>query len=409
MKIESKPSIFNVALLSVALLVATAASADDGAGTYGYVPGLPVTLGKGFTPKDPMQDHLICFQGIKTRQLNSGVSDATSVSVNIVQTTRDLKSVLGIDEKIDASMLTFSGHESFGFSSDQELNENDVNIVVQGWTEYSGETLDLSGASYIPEIKKLVNDGNLKEVTRRCGVELVNTVRRGASISVIITIHGLSDSEKQSMNLNVSGGGGIGPFSASAEVKVNSLLNGSSSSAQISMQAFARGGAGLSSFAPLVSEILSESKSISVLASGISSALSSLTPENGALIGFSTIPFPYVDLNQQNLISDLKEQKLSDLVEVYRSELNRYEFVHKLFMEEDDLHEHPPVFDHLSPDLIASARGDLPKEEAYLASIAGAHQACLNNVSPGLGACAIPTEPDTNSFNLLYFIVSELL
>jgi len=377
----------------IALGCSSVANASHPQGNYGYFPGLPIAIGKGFTPKAPMNDHQMCFRGLKTTPVNSGGNDGTEVRLNLVKGTQSIKKVLGIDSKIDASYLVFKGGGEFNLDLDTDISREDIHVVIQGKSDYSGSTLDFSDASYLPDIQRLLDQGNHREVIRRCGPELINTVRRGSSVAVIITIKGLSRDEQNKYDLKVSASGGIGPLSANGSYALNNLMSSSTSNRRLSFQAFVKGGTGVNALSTLVGSLIASPKDLSELKEGVIRVMENLTPETGAITGFSTIPFPGVELDHQSLISDLKADKLTEITTVYRVHHSKYERLNQLYLSKDHLGQNPKEFFGILEELIDWARAELPELERYVKTLGATHWRCLQDPDDLLPTCILPKPP----------------
>jgi hypothetical protein len=221
-------------------------------------------------------------------------------------------------------------------------------------------------------------------------------------VSLIISIHHLSNEMRESLQVQLSGSGGIGPFSGSAKTALSQVLTSSSASSDVSMNVVIRGGDGLSNLSGLVSGLLVKGQDVSKIESGISSLFNALTPDKAAVIGFVTNPYPGIPWDEEDLMSELKEQMLSRIVENYRYEFDRYGFVQNLFDEYDRSGIMPPQLVGIPEIVIESGREDMPELNAYILSLAQTHAACMKDQSATLSACVMPPVAPTADFNTLY-------
>jgi hypothetical protein len=314
---------------------------------------------------------------------------------------------MGFDTTLDASVLTSKLSATYSSSSSHEISRNSVNIVLYAKSSFSGATLDLSSARYIPWAQKLLDQRKYADFTRLCGPELVSTVSKGAVLAVVITIDGLSEAQKSQMDLKVSGSTGFGPFSAKAQAHFEKLRTSSSSRVSIGMQAYVRGGSGIPAFQSLAAALVNQSVEISKLSEGISDALKSLQPEQGAVTGFRTIPFPDVNQDEEDFLTAEKSHVLRKVAVRYREHSKRAEFMDE-FLETDWLtRPNPEERDGFTPELLEQARGELPLLKAYVRKLAETHRACLAAPSIYDAACTIDPAPLTPYSDRLYIILTE--
>jgi hypothetical protein len=376
--------------------------------TYGYLPGVDLTLGKGFSL--PQQDganvsaaKLVCLENVKAiPNPNRKVSQGLALNERIVTSNQELKTALGIDEQMDASYLVFSGSSQYDFNLDDQIDEDSLNVVIQGSAQYGPDDLDMSDVKLAPFAQQLVDQKRFDEFKAECGSQFVSELKYGTMVSLIISIHHLSDQMKESLQVQLSGSGGIGPFSGSAKTALSQVLTSSSASSNVSMNVVIRGGDGLSNLTELVSGLLSKGQDVAQIESGISSVFNALTPDKAAVIGFTTNPYPLVPWDEEDLMSELKQQMLSRIVENYRYEFERYNAVQELFDEYDRSAFLPSELVGIPDVVIDSGRAEMPALEKYILSLAETHATCMKDQSPDLSECEMPPLVPTPDFNALY-------
>lgn len=397
----------SLVLLTAALLGQTS-FAGTGAKTYGYLPGASIVMGQGFSISSPLASTAPCLENPRAfTNPNRDIGQETAVTMQVVTSTSALKTVLGIDTEMDASVLSFSGGGSLDFSSDIDITENDATVVIQGRTQYGDDLLDLSDLKYIPNAQTLIDKGNLEGFKNLCGNELISQVSYGNQISIVVSIHGLTDDEKISINSSAQASGGFDVLSASARSKINSMIEHSSTSTDVRMQAFVRGGEGLPDLKDLVAETMSNNPNLDQLAHGISNIFQQLTPQNAAVIGFTTQPYPGVDLSDVNLMGVLKTQFLESLVTRFRGFDQEYLLINNDLIDQDTNNETPADFEGLASSMISSAKLEVPKMASYLGILTNIHAACLADTTPELGACTAPARPITPNMDEIYWHVTN--
>jgi hypothetical protein len=376
--------------------------------THEYLPGAPVLLGQGYFPEAPMSSTPPCLQNIvPIVDGNRTVAQSANVSESVVSSTSGLKETLGIDVEMDASMLTYSGSGKFDYSTETNIDENDLNIVIHGSADYGNDVLDRSKSSYIPDVQKLIASGNLAEFKKECGSQLISSVSYGTRVSVLITLHNMTEEDKSTMGISVSGSGGFGPLSVSAKMNLNHMLQTNTSSHAVTKTVIVRGGDGLPNLATLVSGLQTDGQSIDQIEKGISDIFNGLSPAKAAIVGFTTIPYPGVNWDTEDFISDLKGEALSDLAEAFRYQFGKYSMIHELLLQIDQTGQIPEALQSCAQSLIDEARAEMPTVNNYVEALATAHQNCLVNPDASPSVCPMPARPTTPQFDFLYQLLTH--
>lgn len=388
-------------VMSVALFASTAQALGNQS-YYGYHPASPMALGKGFSPSEPMEEKKVCLD-FATKSQNRESADTTKVSMHFVQNTEALKRSLGIDTRVDATVLKFTGSSSYSISSNYTLNEENLNIVVKGETEYAQLALDLGKTKLLPQFQKLIHEGKMQEFERECGSRLVTSERLGVSVSLVISIQNVSRQTMVNLGLTNSGSGGIGPLSGKAQSAINAMLNSGNESHHASMQLLIRGGDGVRTTEDLISALLERGKSLSQIASGIKKILASLDYQHSAPLGYFTTPFGFgLDMNHENLITDEKEAALSQISAQYRVISGDKQYIDDLLRRYGN-GEMPEALWSVPVAILEAAPEDMKIMRSYLLELAKVHQRCLRDSSEDLHECVMPELPFAPNYEAMVY------
>jgi hypothetical protein len=239
-----------------------------------------------------------------------------------------------------------------------------------------------------------------------CGNDLITSVNYGTRVSIVISIKGISSQDKQSINASASGSAGFGPLSASAKVQISSLMKSSQASTEVKMQAFVRGGDGLSNMDELVDSLLAPHVTIDQLRSGIGKIFKSLTAEMAAVTGFTTQPYPGVSDSNANYMNAIKQQQLSYLAQNFRYQFSRYNRIFGDLNDQEMSSATTEDFRGVAPGLIANVRVELPSLKQFVSDLAQAHEDCLKDTAPELSKCGLPAKPAMPNLDLLYAMMT---
>jgi hypothetical protein len=394
-------------MMAVLSLLAWVSNAGAATHPYKYLPGLVPVLGQGFMPDNPLALPAPCMTGMGTiSNPSQNVNQSAPLDEKVVTTSSALKFVLGIDTQMDASVLVYSGSADLNINTEYDEVDNGVSVVIQGQANYGNEVLDMSKMVYRSDIQKLVDQGRVQEFHKACGDEMVTTLNKGTSVSVVITMHGVDRAFKETLTDNASASGGFGPLSASAKMQLNQMLITQSGYSELTVNVFVRGGNGLPDFAGIVASLQSTGKSWDQLEQGVAEIFKDLTPEKAAITGFVTETYPGVSDQNENLILDEKTRDLENLVSMYRYHLQQQELLEGLFQKEEQTGVAPREFSNLTDAVLDGAKQDLPVLDAYVSKLAQVHQNCLAEQSPQLDACRIPPMPQMFGVILMYDLLS---
>jgi hypothetical protein len=285
--------------------------------TYLFYPESPLHLGGGLSPNNLAQPKADCLT-YDTYLIDGDSSLKTTFSKILVRNSEQLKSALSLDAKIDASYLTFSGNSSFSYDTSSMFSGDSLTVVLTAKTEYGRKgvrnvTLNDIGKRWI---------SNGRKFAEICGTRFVNVQHNASVTSIIITISGLSESDKSGITLNLSAQGGWGPLSAGASTKFDKQLASATGQDQIDIQVVSTGGAGLSSLGDLLKSLDQKGSLVSIDAveNAMGDYLKSFTSSNAAPVAFDVTPMTFIgwDPNSVSLWTDYQQQILDQLVHSYR-------------------------------------------------------------------------------------------
>lgn len=372
--------------------------------SYDYLPGVSIVLGQGFSLKSALSSPSICIVNpTSILDPNRLVSQNSHIEELVVTSSRALKTVLGIDTQMDASILSYSGGGSFSFNSEVDISENDATVVIQGDAEYNPDILNLQNLKYRPDVQGLIDAGDIPGFHRTCGDNLITSVKRGTRVSIVLSIRGMSRQEKLDVNSSASISGSFGPLSGSAKNHINALLQSSSSTAEVKVQVFVRGGDGLPNLDSLVNALLLNGTSLQQFTTGISELLKALPGDKAAAIGFTTQPYPGVDSESENVNDIMKTNALSILTDDFRSQDSRYERLSSDFNSQQMTGIIPDDFSNIVSGLLDNANQEMPLLQQYVQLLAQAHEKCfLSKPDQIATSCVVPKRPSMPFIDVLY-------
>jgi len=237
---------------------------------------------------------------------------------------------------------------------------------------------------------KLLADG--PRFAKVCGTHYVSTERRGSSVSAVVSISGLSASEKQDISAEMNASGGWGPLSASAAAKFQQQLSKATQSGRTKIQVVATGGNGFAELGTVVARLSAGENSLPAIANELGEYMKQFNAENSARIGFhvrSMEDFGW-DPKAVDLWSDVKNRRLLALTDEYRQISDLIESARGIaagvdsrtkIVTEEQRRQIPVVINNL---------------EAYLSQLASVHTTC-KEATPKQAtdrACKVPTEPE---------------
>jgi hypothetical protein len=210
----------------------------------------------------------------------------------------------------------FKGGANFSFRYTASSSDDSATVIVNAVSEFGRKALVRPRLTI--EAQNLVGDSAL--FARTCGSRFVNIERRGASVSAILTIRGMTKEEKTSISSGVSGEGGWGPLSASASAKFEAELAKAVKTGRADIQVVATGGNGFGGLGDTVKALASLPESLPAIQSALSVYITQFNSGNAVPIGFWVESMEAVGFKPS--VDDIwtlqLERKLRALVTAYR-------------------------------------------------------------------------------------------
>lgn len=348
---------------------------------YDFHPKSVLTLGAGFSPNNVGEIKRDCIKAEHVA-LDPGALN-TVLKSDVVFTTEQLRTVIGIDSKIDANYLDVaggSGRFSYNFSS--LFREDSLNIVLTASTEYGRQ--GLKAADLTPEALAIRSDG--KKFEAMCGSRYVAIEHRGASVSVILTIYNVARDVKTSVQAEMSAHGGYGPISGSVSTSIQSELTSAAASKRLALRVVATGGEGLSALQDLVASQAAAPDSLDKILAAVGGYLKDFKSTNAAPIGFDVASMANFgwDSNSVDLWGVLQERRLRAMVTEFRTIAAMLDSASNIKAGND---VRLKVLSKADAALIVAA---IPAMEDYLGKIAASHKACRTEAQ---ATCDLPQRP----------------
>ena len=209
---------------------------------YGYYPTSPLSLGSGFDLSDVRRVKSPAFKDsfIQNPKTEPGGNPAASLNVLLVKDASQVQNALHLDTKIDGRYLTFEGGASFSYSTEHAFDEDSATFIVTASTETTRQYLPVTSDQLNDDAKKLLN--NFDAFRKRFGTRFVQKIRRGSSVSAIITIHGLNRRQQDSIKASTHGSGRGIAYSVNGEINFDTLVSQASQQGRLQVQVVSTGG-----------------------------------------------------------------------------------------------------------------------------------------------------------------------
>jgi hypothetical protein len=375
--------IITVLFLSVGIRCANADDVEADPSHYAFHPMSIMSLGLGFNPSDITRTKIRCIVADPV-DLESG-SISTVFSTQLVTNHEQLQSSLGMDSKIDASYLIFKGSATFNFHYSVSSSDDSATVVVSAVSEFGRK--GLSPPKLTVEAKQIV--GNSSLFANTCGTRFVNIEHRGASVSAIVTIRGLTKEEKTTLVTGVTGEGGWGPLSAAGSTQFQAELAKAVKTGRADIQVVSTGGNGFGGLGDTVKALAATPESLPAIQTALGIYISQFNSSNSVPIGFDVESMealgwaPATD----NLWTLQLERKLRALVQAYRETRDALGAVAAIKAKAD------VRASLMTADQIAAMDSATPAWESRLDEIAGAYQKCKTRADDGQFDCALIAAP----------------
>jgi hypothetical protein len=295
--------------------VSRATAAEGDPASYLYHPQSTLALGRGFSPSDTTVAKFPCISFAPTK-LDPG-PPSTSFIFSYVTSQTQLSAVLGIDAKIDASYLTFSGNATFQFDSAASFDAKTMNVVVQGRTDYGRWGID-PNAKLVAEATTLLGDGAAFE--KKCGSRYVAIEHRASSVFAIITLLNVRTDQRDAFVAEMGGGGGWGPLTAKAQTRFSLELRSAAGQGRLVLSVLATGGTGLSGLKDVLTTASAQADNLNAIVAGLGTFLAGFNESNAAAARYDVASISHFGWSESalDLWTDLQETRLQEMVSAYR-------------------------------------------------------------------------------------------
>jgi hypothetical protein len=348
------------------LALAGIARADD-PGYYDFHPMSILSLGMGYSPNDLSDAKYKCVNF--TEYTAEPGSLETNFSGYFVFNSSQLKNVLKIDAKVDASYMSFKGGMTFNFSDEGISKSDSATLVVRAFTEYGRKMMQ--DPKLTEEAKATLESGDMKRFEKDCGSRIVAIERRGAMVAAIITISNLTQQQKASLGLEVTASGSGMVASFEARSKFEKLMESGSSGTNVRVQVVSTGGKGFSELGELVKGFQAAPDSLVKIETALTEFIKSFGPDNAAPIGYHTRAMGWgFDPNGIDLWGEEKQRLLTKLVTAYRANEQTGATLANILEGAD------PRAKVITPELRAKYEEVAPVIEDYMGKLAETHRGC---------------------------------
>lgn len=354
---------------------------------YGYSEKSILSLGQSYDPKDVTDYRVPCIE-FEPLVRDQG-SPSSSVRAVFIRNRTELELTMGLSGHAEARALGSGGRSEYSFSSVNKFSRDSVSVLLVATADYGRFSLK-PGVSLTEDAAELLSRDHT-EFAERHGTRYVAQERRGANLSVLITISGIDVSTKNTFTSSFSGSGGWGPVKGSAKTTFNLMLGIGSKQSRVSIEARAVGGDGISSLSDLLlQQAQSSSDPLGAMMSACAKTLKTFTKENAATIEYTTSTLEDFGWNPNQFPGwpDQKEIAIRGLASDYWNTLKDIEIV-------KDYEKRRGVYYALFPNILEymvagaySERDVRPIVEAYQERLEAQHRQCLEN--PSLEACSRP-------------------
>jgi hypothetical protein len=363
--------------LSIGLGTGVARAEDES--YYSFHPRSILSLGNGFSPNNMTEVKLRCLDfRAEPAAGESGALDST-LNTYMVNDSSTMKTLLGIDVKIEASYLTAKASAGLTLNTDQMFKSDSATMMILAKSEYGRLVmLDPKLTAYAESLRR-TDPGAF---ARECGTHLVKMIRRGAMVAVFVTITNLTEEQKQKLRIDVEASGSSGAASAKMKFGFEQALERSRASNSVRTQIISTGGPGISGLASLVEKMSWSPDSLKQIEDAVAQFMREFSKENPAPIGFYTAPFGFGVIDAPDLWGRRLQNRLISLAERFTElEAKALDIKHVLNPED-------PRHASLSADQISTVERALVQTDDAIDLVADAHKACM--VEHKLEACKTP-------------------
>ena len=277
---------------------------------FNYHPESAIALGRGLDPIRPTEPKrgAIDFTEIA---LDKGVP-AFAFSMIYVRDDHEHRIASNIDVNVEASYLQYSAKTSIRSRNESAFNSTSVTAVARLSVDYGRWGLPAS-AKLTPEASSLLAT-DPKKFAQIYGTHYAAIENRGATLNATITLSSVSQSFKSKFELEFSGKGGWGGFSASASAMFATEAQRASKQNRISVDV--SGAAGTNDFAFLRKAILElvsvEEDPWKAIQKALAEAVSSFDKNSAPPIAYTIASMADFGLDESILVP-WEDKKATDL------------------------------------------------------------------------------------------------
>jgi hypothetical protein len=186
---------------------------------YSYHPMSIMSLGGGYSPSDLTAAKLRAIEYVAKKPEGTAKTNFDTI---LVTSSTQLKQALQIDLQVDASYLAFSGGASFSYDQSSLFSQDTITVVMRTNSDYG--LVEMEKARLTPMAEDLIKRKKMDQFEATYGSRYVVKEKRGASVSVILTVADLNSSEKTTIFASVRASGGWGPIGGSAKASFQQSL-----------------------------------------------------------------------------------------------------------------------------------------------------------------------------------------
>lgn len=357
------------------------ASGDDSPEnfSYSYHPRSAFILGQGYSPAELYRAFKPCYNSTTVEEPDG--NPRTRVDTYLVQNSESVKTILGIDSRIEARYLMASGSVHFSLNEEAISRRDSITFVFLAYTEFSRKTvreLDL-----LPQYKELIRQGRMNEFEQECGSHVVIQMRRAARAAILITLTGVDAEEKSRLGLDVAVGGGVGPFSGSASVGIQNLVERSRREGRVQTQVVSTGGPAFSHLSSLVEAMSTEVTNFERMKTAMKTYLDNFAADNAAPVNYLGAPAGFGFIRDDARLWTLEhEDRLARLAREYREIKTLNDFIDRIMRNID------PRRELISREDLAALASDYSQLRSHIARVATVHSQCL--ATRDLNLCEVP-------------------
>ncbi len=346
---------------------------------YSYHPRSILTLGGGFTPSNMSEAKLKCVDFTAVPAPGESAALSTTMNTYFVSSSSKLKSIMGIDVKIEASYLTSKANAGLQLDTERMFKSDSVTLMVLAQSEYGRMLMDQPKLTpYAESLWKTRPEDFEKE----CGTHLVRMIRRGAMIAVFVTLTNLTEEQKNKITVEAGFEARGEVASATLKSKFQDQMERSHASNSVRTQVISTGGEGISSLADMVRLMTLQPDSLDKIEAAVGQFMKTFTAANPAPIGFYAAPFGF-GITPGKFVWEHRRQKRLGILADHYGELDaKLDDIRHLLMPEDPRHA------GLTTTQVAGFTRVADQLEEALNVVADSHKACM--VERSLKACQMP-------------------